>query len=390
MRKSGWLALWMACVVCFSIPAYADKKAALKKTQAEQDAAESKAEELEAALEAVEEERASIKSDLVRITKTLQKHERSLQKVEKRQAEIQQNIKARETSLSTRRKELDAMMAAAVRLSQVPPEAGLMMPEYSEQTVEAASALKLMTHTIKVHAEEIRKEMAALEEDQAEADRVKKDIDAQMQEIKKKRQALDAMFKEKDALATSMSAEQKQLAKRARQLAKEASSLQQLISSLDKPDSKTNMKSKGMQVKGASNTGGKRGKLRSFLRAKGDIRPPGSGEVVAAYNQSLGDEHSRGITIQTASGATVSAPYDGEVVFSGIFRRYGNMIILKHADGFHTLIAGLQKIRANTGEFLLEGEPIGAMGNGVESRKLYVELRKDNQPINPSSWFEGL
>lgn len=103
-----------------------------------------------------------------------------------------------------------------------------------------------------------------------------------------------------------------------------------------------------------------------------------------------GDEHSKGITIETASNATVSAPYDGEVVFTGAFRRYGNMIILKHTDGFHTLIAGLQKIRTNAGEFLLEGEPIGAMGGAIDARKLYVELRKNNQPINPAAWFEGL
>lgn len=374
-------------------PVHAEsKKETLRKTESEREEAEEKAAKLAEKLREVEKDRASIKSDLVRITRTLQRHEKQLQKAEKREAEITREIKTREASLALRRKELVAMMAAAVRLSQVPPEAGLMMPEYSEQTVEGASSLKLMTQTIKTRAEVLRQEMEKLEHDKIEAAEIREEIDERMFDINKKRKILDAAYKEKNALASSVGAEQKQQAKRAKELAKEAGSLKQLISSLEQVFSSKQKTGKGETsvVQAASNTGGKHGKLRSFSRAKGDMHPPGSGQVMSEYSSKDGDEHSKGVTIETASSATVSAPYDGEVVFAGAFRRYGNMIILKHTDGYHTLIAGLEKIRTSTGEFLLEGEPIGAMGNAIDSRKLYVELRKDNQPIDPSSWFEGL
>ena len=96
----------------------------------------------------------------------------------------------------------------------------------------------------------------------------------------------------------------------------------------------------------------------------------------------------------TRKGAQVTAPYDSEVVFTGPFLNYGQMIILRHSDDFHTLLAGLTKIDVRVGQFLLEGEPIGAMGEGDDDNKndrtLYIELRKDNQPVNPAAWINGL
>jgi septal ring factor EnvC (AmiA/AmiB activator) len=53
------------------------------------------------------------------------------------------------------------------------------------------------------------------------------------------------------------------------------------------------------------------------------------------------------------------------------------------------LLAGLARIDVKTGEFLLEGEPIGVMGSGDNAR-LYVELRRNNQSFNPAGWIRGL
>ena len=66
------------------------------------------------------------------------------------------------------------------------------------------------------------------------------------------------------------------------------------------------------------------------------------------------------------------------------------MVIIHHSDNFHTLLAGLQKIDVEVGQFLLEGEPIGAMGDDADEQELYVELRKDNQPIDPAPWMSAL
>ena len=99
-----------------------------------------------------------------------------------------------------------------------------------------------------------------------------------------------------------------------------------------------------------------------------------------------GGVRSKGITITSRPGAAVVAPYDGVVAFAGPFRGYGQLLIIEHSEGYHTLLAGLGRIDAAVGQHILAGEPVGVMENdGAPS--LYVELRRDGQPINPLPWL---
>ena len=101
------------------------------------------------------------------------------------------------------------------------------------------------------------------------------------------------------------------------------------------------------------------------------------------------NETSKGITITTRAGAQVTAPYDAEVLFTGPFMEYGKVVILSHSDGFHTLLARLAKIDVSVGDLLLEGEPIGSMGD-KDTNRLYIEIRSKNHPIDPAQWIRGL
>ena len=90
--------------------------------------------------------------------------------------------------------------------------------------------------------------------------------------------------------------------------------------------------------------------------------------------------------IRTRDNAQVVSPFDGTVIFAGPFRGYGNLIIIEHGGGYLTLLAGLNNFDVELGQLLLAGEPVGQMPTG-EDAKLYVELRKDNQPIDPMAWM---
>jgi septal ring factor EnvC (AmiA/AmiB activator) len=95
----------------------------------------------------------------------------------------------------------------------------------------------------------------------------------------------------------------------------------------------------------------------------------------------------KGITVESRNRAQVVSPFDGNVVFSGPFRGYGNMIIIEHGDGYLSLLSGFETVNVELGQMLLAGEPIAQMP--VEGKsELYVEIRKNNQPINPSAWFK--
>lgn len=126
----------------------------------------------------------------------------------------------------------------------------------------------------------------------------------------------------------------------------------------------------------------------NFVKAKGHLLRPARGPVVTAYGEQMSKGvTSKGIIIKTRSQAQVISPYDGTVIFAGPFRGYGNLIIIEHGQGYLSLLAGLEEVDCELGQMLLAGEPVGQMPESGDTR-LYVELRKDNHPINPLTWIE--
>ena len=105
----------------------------------------------------------------------------------------------------------------------------------------------------------------------------------------------------------------------------------------------------------------------------------------------------RGLSIATRAGAQVTAPADAWVVYAGPFRSYGQLLILNTGGGYHLLLAGMERISVDLGQFVLAGEPVAVMGGGPQSAAavatgsrqpvLYIEFRKDGSPVDPSPWW---
>ena len=105
----------------------------------------------------------------------------------------------------------------------------------------------------------------------------------------------------------------------------------------------------------------------------------------------------KGISIATRAGAQVTAPAAGWVGYAGQFRSYGQLLILNVGGGYHVLLAGMDRISVDLGQFVLAGEPVAVMGNGSHIAAilatgssqpvLYVEFRKDGVPVGPGPWW---
>jgi murein hydrolase activator len=108
--------------------------------------------------------------------------------------------------------------------------------------------------------------------------------------------------------------------------------------------------------------------------------------------------------LQIAAGlprAEVVAPFAGEVVYAGPFRDYGLVLIIRHGALYHSLLAGLGRVDAGADEWVLAGEPVGAMPDVAAPNPatpaaqaeeaagglLYFELRRDGQPVDPQPWL---
>ena len=117
---------------------------------------------------------------------------------------------------------------------------------------------------------------------------------------------------------------------------------------------------------------------------------PARGRMVITYGAQKAGEAtaSKGISIETRPFAQVVAPYDGRIAYAGEFRGYGQILIIEHGGRYHTLLAGLGRIDAVAGQWVLAGEPVGTMSQAESGDQvLYLELRRTGQPINPLPWL---
>src|SRR6202012_229768 len=136
----------------------------------------------------------------------------------------------------------------------------------------------------------------------------------------------------------------------------------------------------------------------AFASAKGLFKFPVNGTKIREFGGSDGAGGiDKGISLATRPGSQVTTPCDGWVVYAGPFRSYGQLLILNAGGGYHVLIAGMERISVNIGQFVQTGEPVATMGStsqvasilaaNASQPVLYVEFRKDGTPIDPGPWW---
>jgi septal ring factor EnvC (AmiA/AmiB activator) len=134
-----------------------------------------------------------------------------------------------------------------------------------------------------------------------------------------------------------------------------------------------------------------------FHQAKARLPMPALGRRALGFGErkQLGGR-SEGQFIETRTGAQITSPCDGWVVYAGPFRSYGQILIINAGGGYHVLLAGMSQVDVQLGQFVLAAEPVGTMAAAsraaaqktqVNAPVLYVEFRKDGRPIDPDPWW---
>ena len=378
------LFLFLPCAV------FADPQQELSKTNKELKQASINTAKLEAELKKLAVKEKELKSQMVKTAGELQSSEAELSSVEEKMRILNNQIEEKTTILANKKRNMAVMVQAVVKLSQTPEEAIILMPGDMQESMKASRALKMTTDSIKQEAEDIRKQMAELANMKEKLQKDQQEATERKAELEEQRKLLKAQIAEHSAMKKKLQHERQAAKEKAQNLARRASDLQDLIAGLERE--KAQMR-KG-EVEGAdieedsSAPSWKKGKLRSFLAAKGKIRVPAAGKLVQKFGVEGKNDTSKGVTIVTRANAPVTSPFDAEVIFTGPFMDYGRVVILRHSNGFHTLLAGLAHIDASVGDYVVAGEPVGSMGE--QSTRLYMELRSDNQPTDPAPWIRGM
>ena len=122
----------------------------------------------------------------------------------------------------------------------------------------------------------------------------------------------------------------------------------------------------------------------------GRLAQPVTGLVLRGFGDRMpGGGKSEGLTIQTRARAQVLAPIDARIEYSGKFRSYGEMLILRTADGYHVILSGMSELYGSVGQTVKAGEPVGRMSARTDpAPELYVELRQGEDSLNPARWMK--
>ncbi len=120
---------------------------------------------------------------------------------------------------------------------------------------------------------------------------------------------------------------------------------------------------------------------------------PVEGAILSAFGPKGDGLHNDGINIAAARGTPVRASAAGEVVYAGNeLRGYGNLVLLRHREGWVSAYAHLEDIRVSRGEVLAQGVVLGTVGSsgGVDRPQLHFELRRGRQAIDPATRLPGV
>jgi murein DD-endopeptidase MepM/ murein hydrolase activator NlpD len=112
------------------------------------------------------------------------------------------------------------------------------------------------------------------------------------------------------------------------------------------------------------------------------FRWPASGRVITDFASSKGT----GINIEVPEGSPIKAAENGTVIYVGSgVEGYGNLILLRHPNGFVSAYAHLKSMSVAKGDTVTRGEGIGTAGmtGSVSKPQLHFELRKGATPVDP-------
>lgn len=370
--------------------------------------AQSRSIETEAALkreiEQLGADRRKLNQDLIDTASRIRGVETQVTATEARLKSLDDNEGSIRKSLEGRRNVIGEVLAALQRIGHRPPPALIASPEDALQSVRTAMLLGAVLP-------EMRREVEALANDLTELLNVRKQIAAERDRLKaeiaslgNERARMTALIEERQK---QQAAHEKALdAERARasELARQADNLKDLIAKLEQglsPATRAAREAARGDIRPALSTLRDPGRLApaaAFASLRGQVPIPVNGVKLKEYGAPDGiGGVEKGVSIATRAGAQVTAPADGWVVYAGPFRSYGQLLILNAGNGYYILLAGMERISVDLGQFVLTGEPVALMGSGSHIAAilatgssqpvLYIEFRKDGVPVDPGPWW---
>jgi murein hydrolase activator len=388
---------------------------ALKQRDQELDAALARARDsadaqakLRGEIEALGQDRRKFNTQLIETAARVRDVEGNINASQTRLDALNEQERALQKSLDQRRAVIVEVIAALQRMGRQPPPALIVSPEDALRAVRTAITLGAVLPEMRSQADALAGDLSALsnvrKEIVAQRGRLASDLDLLGHEQLRVSLLIDQRQKNQTNAELALASERQRAADVARQVDSIKDLITKLEAGLDTEKRATRDADRGIANDAthpelaALSDPGRLTPAVAFVDMRGHLHLPVNGTRIREFGGSDGlGGTQKGLSIAARPAGEITAPCDGWVVYAGRFRSYGQLLILNAGGGYHVLLAGMERISVDIGQFVLTGEPVAVMGGGSQASPtgtsgpkqpvLYVEFRKDGAPIDPSPWW---
>ncbi len=250
----------------------------------------------------------------------------------------------------------------------------LMSAEDISQTMRAWKYLENLTRYEHDILASYRANLKALDEKAEKLRLLRTQLAENAEKVKVKENEIGDRKREKERILSSVRNERASHQKMLAELKEAAQRLQDLIRESSKTDT--------YEAKG-------------FGRLKGSLSWPSDGRVAIPYGSQKDPQFDtpvfrNGVHIQTDASADARSVYAGKVIFAQWFKGFGQLVIVNHGSGYHTLYGNLSEIFSHVGDIIKGNQVIGKVGTSgiLNAPGLYFEIRYNGKPLNPIQWLK--
>ena len=392
----------------------ADEAQALADIEASISLSQERVEALKRDIESMKGDRARQSAELIAAAQRVKTAEADVAKMEERlgdlivdEMEVRGRLDGADASISS-------VLAALERISRNPPPALIVDPSDALGSARSAILISAIVPQLRSKADELTADLKRLAEVKAAALEEEALLRANFEILEEEQLRIATLIVARREGEGRITAEIEAEQAEAEALAAKASSLKQLIDDLTRRAAAVAV---AADATATANAGGNAPALDPqtiklalanteraqpaipFAQARGFLTLPSSGVAVIEYGAGDGfGGISKGLSLVTRAEAQVVAPADGWVLYKGDYLNYGQIVILNAGQDYTLLLAGLATVTVDIGQFVLMGEPLGTMGSqtigrtvapraGFSRPTLYIDMRKDNEPVDPTGWW---
>ena len=360
-----------------STPVLAYETGELKKVEQAISQHKKKSSELEKKSKANEKELDSIQAKSIKMAKSLQSNANQINSIKEELSDLTASIKIKEMQLEKNKEKSQAIMSSLMRISSVPTDGFVIASDNPQELINTRILLNSAMPSLTDQAQKLHQDIEEIESSKKDISEKKEKITGLSNVSKKEMREIEALLKKKKALKSKLTAEQKKENAELKKLATKASSMKDFIKRLQSRKIKAKPSTKPDQKKPVV----KKPKVQpKFTGAKGNM--PIAGRISLGYGKkNPQDITNKGWEMEGNANGLVTSPLDGEVLYSGEFGSYDNIVVFDNGNGYNVLLAGMGKVGVDVGDVVKAGEPVGFLRHNPAA--LYLEVRKDGDLINP-------